>query len=142
MHWADKCSHKSNYQPVNISEEVSWDTENESESEEISIVLITEEIDENEIFIAEASKLAVVNTVCTTTVTGEEWYMNFIKDLLCELKSQITSVESNASFKFGDGHKVFSYRKLTLLANIAGINCFTDIELVKRKCDYCLAKAL
>ena len=142
MHWGDKCLYKSNYQSVNISEEVSWDTENESESEEISIVLITEEIDKNEIFIAEASKLAVVNTACTTTVTGEEWYMNYIKDLLCELKSQIKSVESNTLFKFGDGHKVFSYRKVTFLANIAGINCFIDIGLVKRKYHYCLVKPL
>ena len=116
-------------QTIYISEEVIWDTENESESEEINIVLITEEIDKNEIFIAEASKLAVVDTACTKTVTGEECYMNYIKDLLCELKSQIKFVESNTLFKFGDGHKVFSYRKVALPANIAGINCFIDIEL-------------
>ena len=79
MHWADKCPHKSNYQLVNISEEVSSDTENESEFEEISIVLMTEEIDKNEIFIAEASKLAVVDTACTKAVAGEEWYMNYKK---------------------------------------------------------------
>ena len=95
MHWTDKCPHKLNYQSVNISEEVSWDTENESESEEINIVLITEEIEKNKIFIAEASKLAVVDTGCTKKVTGKEWYMNYRKDLLCELKSQIKSVESN-----------------------------------------------
>ena len=79
MHWADKCPHKLNYQSVNISEEDSLDTENDSESEEINIVLMTEEIDKNEIFIAEASKLAVVDTSCTKTVAGEEWYMNHIK---------------------------------------------------------------
>ena len=63
MNWADKCPYKSNYQSVNISEEVSSDTENESESEEINIVLMTEEIDlSNEIFIAETSKLAVEDT--------------------------------------------------------------------------------
>ena len=138
MHWADK----SNYQSVNISDEVSWDTENESESEEINIVLLTEEIDKNKIFIAEASKLAVVDAACAKTVTGEEWYMNYIKDLLCELKSQIKSVESNTLFKFGDGHKVFSYRKVTFLANIAGVNCFIDIGLVKRKYHYCLVTPL
>ena len=67
MHWADKCPHKSDYQSVNISQEVSSDTENESESEEINIVLMTEEIDTNEISITEASKLAVVDTACIKT---------------------------------------------------------------------------
>ena len=45
MPLTDKCPHKSNYQSLNISEEVSSDTENETESEETNIVLITEEID-------------------------------------------------------------------------------------------------
>ena len=45
MPLTDKCLHKSNYQSLNKSEEVSSDTENETESEEINIVLITEEID-------------------------------------------------------------------------------------------------
>ena len=60
MHWTDKCPHKSNYQSINVSEEINWDTENEND-----IVLMTEEIVKNEIFIAEASKLAVVDTACT-----------------------------------------------------------------------------
>ena len=93
--------------------------ENGSESEEIKIVLMAEEVDKNEIFMAETSKLADVDTTCTKTVAGEDWYMNYIKGFLCELKSQIKSVESNISFKFGDGHEVFSYKKIP--ANIAGI---------------------
>ena len=98
IHWADKCPHKWNYQQVNISDKVSSGTENESESEEINIVLMKEEIGKNELFIAEASKLA--ETAFTKTVTGEKWFMNYIKDLSCELKSQIKSVESNTLIKF------------------------------------------
>ena len=102
---------------------------------------MTEEIDTNEISITEASKLAVVDTACIKTVAGKEWYINYIKDLPCELKSQIKSVESNTLFKFGDGHKVFSDKKVTLPANIAGINCFTDIELVKERISLLLSKS-
>ena len=68
--------------------------------------------------------------------------MNYIKDLPCKLKSQIKFVESNTLFKFEDGHKVFSYRKATLPANIAGINCFIDIDSGKRRYHYCLVKAV
>ena len=57
------------------------------------------------------------------------------------MKSQIKSVESNMSFKFGNGHKVFSYKKVTLPANIAGINCFINIELVKEKIPLLLSKS-
>ena len=74
-------------------------------------------------------------------MAGKEWYRNYIKDHPCELKSQIKSVESNTSFKFEDGHKAFSYKKVTLPANIAGINCFIDIELVKEKIRLLLSKS-
>ena len=66
--------------------------------------------------------------------------MNYKKDLPCQLESQIKSVESNTSFKFGDGQKLLSYKKVTLPANIAGINCFIDIELVKEKIPLLLSK--
>ena len=112
---------KIKHQSVNIFEELSSVTENESKSVEINIVLMTEERDKNEILTAEASKLPVVDKACTKTVAGEVWYMNYIKYLPCEFKNQIQSVESNTLFKFGDGHKVFSDKKVTLLPNIAGI---------------------
>ena len=128
------------YQSANISGEVSSDTEKKCQSGEINIAFMTQEIDKNEKFIAEASKIAVADTACTKPVAGEEWYMNYIKDLACELKSQTKSVEPNTSFKFRDGHKVFSYEKVTLPANIAGINCFIDIELVKVKISLLLSK--
>ena len=71
-------------------------------------------------------------------MAGKEWYRKFRNDVL--LKSQIKSVESNTSFKFEDGHKLCSYKKVTLPANIAGINCFIDIELVKEKIRLLLSK--
>ena len=55
VHWADKCPRILNYQSANVSEEASSDTENENESGEIDIVLMTGEIDKNKIFFAQAS---------------------------------------------------------------------------------------
>ena len=57
------------------------------------------------------------------------------------MKSQIKSVEANTSCKSGDGYKVFSYKKVTPPANIPGINCFIDIELVKEKIPLLLSKS-
>ena len=71
MHWAGKCPHRSNNQSVDIIGEENFDLETDNEVEEANIVLITEEIDKNEIFVAEACKLAVIDTACTKTVVGE-----------------------------------------------------------------------
>ena len=59
------------------------------EIEEINVLLITEEIDKNEILLAETTKLAVADRVCTKILAGEEWYTNYIKDLSDKLKHQV-----------------------------------------------------
>ena len=43
-------------------------------AEDINIVLITEEIDKVEIFVAEASKSVVIDTVCTKIVANKKWF--------------------------------------------------------------------
>ena len=85
MHWANNCPHQdSNNESVNILEQKAPQNElpenyNSFEQyEEINIVLITEEINKNEIFVAEACKSAVVDTACTKTVAGEIWYKTSI----------------------------------------------------------------
>ena len=56
-----------------------------------------------------------------------------MKDLPDKLKHQIKSIQSPTSFKFGDGHKVLSHKKVSLPANTAGVNCFIEIEIMKQK---------
>ena len=46
------------------------DNDDDDSSEEINIVLITEEDDISEIFVAEASKSVVTDTACTKTMAG------------------------------------------------------------------------
>ena len=73
MHWAEKCAHNKKIHSVNLTVGVVEEVESvEDEFEEINVVLMTEEVDKNEIFVAEASKAAVVDTACTKTVTGEK----------------------------------------------------------------------
>ena len=78
------------------------------ECEDVNIVLMTEDLDKNKIFVVEASKSAVIDTACTNTVAGEKWYQNFITNLLNNYIAQIESFPSEAVFKFGDGRKVKS----------------------------------
>ena len=73
MHWANNCPH--NTQSVNILEN------DLDEYEEVNIVLVTEDIDNNKIFVVEGSKSAVTDTSYIKTVVGEKWYQNFKSNL-------------------------------------------------------------
>ena len=69
MHWAKNCPHKSiAKEKVNITE---TDSDNESGNEEVNIILMTNEY---EILINEMEVNAVIDTACTKTVSGENWF--------------------------------------------------------------------
>ena len=81
---------------------------------------MTEEVGKNEIFVAEVSKAAVVDTACTETVTGEKWLQDYMSSLDETLKKQVQVNSSTTGFKFGDGRKVYSTKKLKYLLWLLG----------------------
>ena len=81
MHWANNCPH--NTQSANVLED------KVDECEEVCIVLMTEDLDKNKIFVAEASKSALIDTACTKTVAGEKWYQNLKTNLPIDYVAQI-----------------------------------------------------
>ena len=93
MHWAGKCPHRN--ESVNISQENNSDSENTDE--EINIVLFTKNESNNEIFVAEALKLAVIDTACTKAVAGEDWYNDYIIDLSKKYKEKLQILKSSTS---------------------------------------------
>ena len=78
---------------------------------EINTVLITEEDDKSEIFVAEASKSAVIDTTCTKAVADEKWFKNYTPNLTEKARKE-TTCPSNTSFKFGDGRKVQALKRV------------------------------
>ena len=78
---------------------------------EINTVLITEEDDKSEIFVAEASKSAVIDTTCTKAVADEKWFKNYTANLTEKARKE-TTCPSNTSFKFGDGRKVQALKRV------------------------------
>ena len=67
MHWAKHCPHrvKSNSGDIaEVSESEGEDTEN------VQITLITEKSEVNNVFIAEMSCSAIIDTACSKTVAG------------------------------------------------------------------------
>ena len=50
---------------------------------------------------------AIIDTACTKTVSGENWFHNFLKRLNDTALSKVKIVPSDKTFKFGDDQKVF-----------------------------------
>ena len=73
LYVTEKCIGQKRFILFNHTDGVVEEVESvEYKFEEINVALMTEEVDKNEIFVAEASKAAAVDTACTKTVTGEK----------------------------------------------------------------------
>ena len=135
MHWAKNCPHKSiEKEKVNITESTS---DNESDNEEVNIILMTNEY---EILINEMEINAVIDTACTKTVSGENWFQNYLKCLDDTGLNKVKIIPSKKTFKFGDGRKVISKFQATIPATIGSHDCFIRTEVVNEKNPLLLSK--
>ena len=57
-----------------------------------------------------------------------------------KMQEQIIKRTSNTAFKFGDGHKVYSFKKVRIPANMGGTECVIDVETVREKIPLLLSK--
>ncbi|VDI64595.1 Hypothetical predicted protein [Mytilus galloprovincialis] len=129
FHWAKDCPDKVN--SVNFVESESEIVEN------CNITLFTKEQPPvSEIFVLESACSAIIDTACTRTVCGENWFQQ-----LLERTGDITTVTSSREFKFGDGKVVKSYMRTTIPAQIGSSNCKIETEIVKADIPLLLSKA-
>ena len=135
MHWAKNCPHKSiEKEKVNITE---TDSDNESDNEEVNIILMTNEY---EILINEMEVNAVIDTACTKTVSGENWFQNYLKCLDDTALNKVRVIPSEKTFKFGDGRKIVSNFQATIPAKIGSTDCFIQTEIVNENIPLLLSK--
>ena len=69
------------------------------------IILMTSEY---EILINEMEVNAIIDTACTKTVSGKNWFCNFLKCLDDTVLNKVKLCQVRKAFKFGDGQKSFS----------------------------------
>lgn len=84
VYWASNCPH--NPQSANILED------KPDSCEEVNIVLITEDLEKNKVFVVGKSKIEAINTICTKTVPVEKWYNNFRNNLPNDFKAKIENL--------------------------------------------------
>ena len=124
MYWAKNCPHKTNIKLINVAETISDD----DNYDEVSIILMTSEY---EILINEMEVNAIIDTACTKTVSGKNWFHNFLK---C-LDTAFNRV------KIVSSEKVFSTFQAIISAKIVSTDCFIKTEIVNKKIPLLLYKS-
>ena len=108
--------------------------------EEVNFVLITKNLSKSEIFVAEASRSAVINTACTKTVAGEQWFNNFMSNLTEKSMKETEYFPSSTKFKFSDDRQVTAIKCVIFPVVIAGKHCMINAEIVKENIPLLLSK--
>ena len=92
MHWAKHCPHHIKNDSANIAEV----SESEGEdTENVQITLITKKSKVNNVFVAEISCSAVIDTASWKTVAGIDWFTNYTKNLDDYSLNQVLYIKSN-----------------------------------------------
>ena len=139
MHWAKYCPHRIKNDSANIakvSESEGEDTEN------VQITLITEKSEVNNVFVAEMSCSAVINTACSKTVAGIDWFTNYSKNFDDYSLNQVLYKKSNTPLESFDSRKEYSQNKATIRAKIGKTTCNIEVEIVDAKIPLLLGKSL
>ena len=153
MHYANQCPHSLRKESAHVTEDVEEDVEEvelvlltevtKDQIEEVELVLMSEHqiLDKQEIFVAEASKSAVIDTACTKTVGGEIWLDDYVESLTLPQLEETQYLDSATKFKFGDGRHVTAVKKAIIPVEIAGRKCKIEMEVVKENIPLLLSKS-
>lgn len=90
--------------------------------------------------VSETFNCAVLDSGCNTTVCGLDWYNSYIHSLDSTKFSQVIEVPSFTWFKFGDGVKVQSLKKVKLPCTIADKECIVNVDVVSSDIPMLLGK--
>ena len=94
------------------------------------------------VFVAEMSCSALIDTACSKTVAEIDWFTNYTKNLDDYSLNQVLYKKSNTPFKFGESRKVYSQNKATIPAKIGETLCNTEVQIVDAKIPLLLSKSL
>ena len=129
FHYSNKCPYsKTNntttQENMVLLNEYKNDCHNETGScEEVAnIVLLNQEKLDNSSLLGQTINSAILDSGAGTTVCGKKWLDCFLETLPEDSKKEILYEEGTKCFKFGDGLKVKSSKKVTLPCVIAKMN--------------------
>lgn len=131
FHWARNCPDAFE----NNSGEVLAATEEENEEESVHLSLFMGYTSNGrstklQTLIAEAEGCAVLDSGCSNTVCGADWFQKYVGGLSDFQLQKIEESESTSTFTFGDGTTVASLKKVKLPCIIGGTNADITTDVV------------
>ena len=133
MHCATECPHAQCNHTAKTGEE------DNDHVEKVNVVYLAEDTDKYKILVEEANS-AVINTMCTETVAGEQWFDNYTKKLSILHQKGIEIYPSTTVFKFGGGSKVKAIKTAVFPVKIASTICKLEAEIVEEHIPLLLGK--
>ena len=139
FHWARDCqdayevmSQQVNEKEVEKEEKV---VESEENSETVHFSLFmgyTNQTEKSKLknLISESHGCAVLDSGCSTTVCGINWFENYVNELSEFDNSKIVTDDSSSTFTFGDGVTIKSNQKVTLPCYIGGMRSTITTDVV------------
>ena len=92
------------------------------------------------VLVSDSFNCAVLDSACSSTVCGEDWINCYLETLDKEHKKNVKTFKSKTWFKFGDGIKLQSLKKIRIPCEIAGTRCHIDTDVVSSDIPLLLGK--
>ncbi|ESP03465.1 hypothetical protein LOTGIDRAFT_171402 [Lottia gigantea] len=133
-HWAKDCQHKK--ESVNIAMNKDEDIDDwcnitllvdNKQKSQLQFVFDEEQLD---ILVVESSGAGVLDTACTKTVCGCQWYNDYLSRLHPNLVKLIQTFPSDRTFRFGDGVSVRSLKMVKIPIVMGRQRCMLEVEVV------------
>ena len=134
-HWVADCPHlpegSGTYFAKNVDEEVY-----------IALLQSCQPKTKDEIceLVSETFSKAVIDSGCTKTVAGQNWFADYLKSLSDDEASNLQYIDSCAQFRFGDSEPVTSLTKVLLPIVMGGKSIYLATEIVPSDVPLLLSK--
>lgn len=129
FHWAKDCEHRDTCKQENVKLTTGTIEKNE-EIFECHMEVRVDEENPDIVLVTESFGSAIVDTACTRTVCGQNWFNDFVESLQAHERKQVIEKPSNKTFKFGDGAQVTSVKNVVFPANLGSKKCMISSEVV------------
>ena len=123
MHWASQCPHNDDDECVTLFTSKAIESEYAKD------------------FLSETFNAAVLDSGCSKTVCGEEWFNSYMNSLKKEDVDKIEEKQSASQFRFGNGNAFKSIKKVTVPAKIGSKNIQIETDVIKTDIPMLLSKS-
>lgn len=143
FHWAKECPDA--YENIVDTSNDTTNTVLESDNEDVYLSLFmgyTSSAHNNKLqsLVAESKGHGVLDTGCSTTVCGTQWYEDFVQNLSDYEFSKIKESESSSTFTFGDGVTIKSMKKVVLPCYIGNKRAYMTTDVIECNIPLLLSK--